>query len=330
LLEALNENLNYGKQSIVLLNRRGFHTFASCKSCGHVVTCPNCSISMTYHSANNRLMCHYCGFSIPFTQECPECHENSVHYSGFGTQRGEQELQELLPDAKILRLDTDSTMTRFAYEKKLRAFSQGEYDIIIGTQMVAKGLDFENVTLVGVLSADLALYSDDFRSSERAFDLLTQVVGRAGRGKFEGNAIIQTYTPENKIIQLAAEQDYPAFYKDEIKFRKMMLYPPFADIIVVGFVGTNEPKVRNASVDFLKMLSQLAKSAYADLPLRVLNPSPALIARISNKYRYKIIIKCRNDRRFREMLSQVLLSFSALRDYAAVTVFADCNPDIIM
>lgn len=330
LLDSLNENLNCGKQSIVLLNRRGYHTFASCKSCGHVVTCPNCSISMTYHSANNRLMCHYCGFSIPFTQECPECHENSVHYSGFGTQRGEQELQELLPDAKILRLDTDSTMTRFAYEKKLRAFSQGEYDIIIGTQMVAKGLDFENVTLVGVLSADQALYSDDFRSSERAFDLLTQVVGRAGRGKFEGNAIIQTYTPENKIIQLAAEQNYPAFYKDEIKFRKMMLYPPFADIIVVGFVGTNESKVRNASVDFLKMLSQLAKSAYADLPLRVLNPSPALIARISNKYRYKIIIKCRNDRRFREMFSQILLSFSALREYAAVTVFADCNPDIIM
>ena len=330
LLEALNENMDSKKQSIVLLNRRGYNTFASCKSCGHVITCPNCSISMTYHTANNRLMCHYCGFSVPFTQECPECHENSVHYSGFGTQRAEQELQELLPDARILRLDTDTTMTRFAYEKKLRLFSQGEYDIIIGTQMVAKGLDFENVTLVGVLSADQSLYSDDFRSSERAFDLLTQVVGRAGRGKFEGNAMIQTFTPENNIIQLAAEQNYQAFYGDEIKFRKMMLYPPFVDIIVVGFVGTNEQKVRDASIAFLGLLGKLAKSDYSDLPMRVLNPSPALIAKISNKYRYKIIVKCRNDRRFRGMLSQLLLSFSAFRDYAAVTVFADSNPDIIM
>ncbi|HEX3038413.1 MAG TPA: primosomal protein N' [Oscillospiraceae bacterium] len=330
LLEALNDNIDCRKQSIVLLNRRGYNTFASCKSCGHVITCPNCSISMTYHTANNRLMCHYCGFSVPFTQECPECHEHSVHYSGFGTQRAEQELQELLPDARILRLDTDTTMTRFAYEKKLRLFSQGEYDIIIGTQMVAKGLDFENVTLVGVLSADQSLYSDDFRSSERAFDLLTQVVGRAGRGKFEGNAMIQTFTPENAIIQLAAEQNYQAFYDNEIKFRKMMLYPPFVDIIVVGFVGANESKVRNASNTFLGLLSKLAKSDYSDLPMRVLNPSPALIAKVSNKYRYKIIIKCRNDRRFRGMLSQLLLSFSSLRDYAAVTVFADCNPDIIM
>jgi primosomal protein N' (replication factor Y) len=177
LLDALNNNLENHKQSIVLLNRRGYNTFVSCKACGQVITCPNCSISLTYHSANQRLMCHYCGYSVPFTKECPACHENKVHYSGHGTQRAEEQLQELLPGARILRLDTDSTLTRFAYEKKMGQFAEGEYDIIIGTQMVAKGLDFENVTLVGVLSADQALYGDDFRSYERAFDLLTQVLG---------------------------------------------------------------------------------------------------------------------------------------------------------
>lgn len=330
LLQALQENLQNKKQSIVLLNRRGYNTFASCKSCGNVITCPNCSISLTYHSANNRLMCHYCGYSVPFTKECPNCHENRVHYSGVGTQRAEQQLVELLPDARILRLDTDSTMSRFAYEKKLRLFSDGEYDIIVGTQMVAKGLDFENVTLVGVLSADQTLYGDDFRSYERAFDLLTQVVGRSGRGKFEGRAIIQTYTPENPIIQLAAEQNYPIFYEKEIAIRKAMLYPPFSDICMVGFVGTVESKVREASSVFLSLLSQLARSEFSEQPMRALNPSPALISKVNNKYRYKLIIKCRNSKRFREMISHLLIDFSAKRTYSGVTVFVDMNPDIIM
>ncbi len=330
LLEALGENLKNNRQSIVLLNRRGYNTFASCKACGHVVTCPNCSISLTYHSANNRLMCHYCGYSIPFTKECPECHEDKVHYAGFGTQRAEQQIQELLPEARILRLDTDSTMTRFAYEKKLRLFSQGEYDIIVGTQMVAKGLDFENVTLVGVLSADQALYGDDFRSYEHAFDLLTQVVGRSGRGKYTGRAIIQTFTPENNIIQLAAEQNYLEFYAGEIAIRKAMLYPPFSDICMIGFVGTAEDRVRKASAVFLSMLSMLAQSEYSDQPMRVLNPSPALIGKVSNKYRYKLIVKCRNSRRFREMVSRLLTQFAGNRDFLNVTVFVDMNPDTIM
>ena len=330
LFNALNENLKSHRQSIVLLNRRGYNTFVSCKACGHVVTCPNCSISLTYHSANNRLMCHYCGYSVPFTKECPECHENKVYYSGCGTQRAEQQLQELLPEARILRLDTDSTMARFAYEKKLQLFSDGEYDIIIGTQMVAKGLDFENVTLVGVLSADQALYSDDFRSYERAFDLLTQVVGRSGRGKYTGRAIIQTFTPENNIIKLAAQQNYQEFYDGEIAIRKAMLYPPFSDICVIGFVGVVESKVHKASNAFLSMLSLLAQSDYSDQPMRVLNPSPALIGKISNKYRYKLIIKCRNNRRFREMISSLLIQFASNREFSNVTVFADINPDMIM
>lgn len=330
LLQAIHDNLEQKRQSIILLNRRGYHTFVSCKACGHVVTCPHCSISMTYHAANQRLMCHYCGYSIPFTKECPECHEMSVHYSGSGTQKAEEQLQECFPEARILRMDTDSTMTRVSYEKKLHEFAQGGYDMIVGTQMVAKGLNFENVTLVGVLSADQALYSDDFRSSERAFDLLTQVVGRSGRGDLAGEAMIQTYTPENPVIRLAAMQDYLSFYRGEIQFRKAMLYPPFADIVVVGFVGTEETKTREASFAFLRILGETAAKEYPDLPMRVLSPSPAAVAKVSNKYRYKMIIKCRNEKRFRKMLSGLLITYEKMREYSTVTAFIDCNPDIIM
>ena len=330
LREALQKNLEEGKQSILLLNRRGFNTFVSCRACGHVLTCPNCSITLTYHAANQRLMCHYCGFSVPFTKECPSCHEEQVHYTGFGTQRAQQQLSELFPQARILRLDADSTMTRFAYDKKLKRFADGEYDIIVGTQMVAKGLDFENVTLVGVLSADQALYGDDFRSYERAFDLLTQVVGRSGRGRYSGRAIIQTFTPENKIIRLAAEQNYPEFYKGEIALRRAMLYPPFADLCVVGFVGADEAKVRASSVDFMQKLRQVAQKDYPEQPLRVLNPSPALIGRMNNKYRYKLLINCRNSRRLRKMISRLLIWFPTRREHAGITAFSDLNPDSIL
>ncbi|MGN1479658.1 MAG: primosomal protein N', partial [Acutalibacteraceae bacterium] len=214
LAQALQKNLDDKKQSILLMNRRGFNTFAACKSCGHVITCPYCSISMTYHHANGRLMCHYCGYSVPFTTKCPECGAEDIRYSGFGTQKIEDELTNLLPDAKILRMDADTTMSRFSHEEKLTSFANGEYDIMLGTQMVAKGLDFENVTLVGVISADSQLFNDDFRSQERTFDLITQVVGRSGRGQYKGTAIIQTINPENEVIRLAAAQDYDSFYNE--------------------------------------------------------------------------------------------------------------------
>ncbi|QNK42497.1 replication restart helicase PriA [Caproicibacter fermentans] len=330
LAESLRENLRNGMQSILLLNRRGYNTFVSCRACGHVATCPNCSISLTYHAANNRLMCHYCGYSVPFTRECPNCREEQMRYSGFGTQRAEQQLAELLPEARILRLDADSTMTRFAYDKKLKQFSEGAYDIIVGTQMVAKGLDFENVTLVGVLSADQSLYGDDFRSYERAFDLLTQVVGRSGRGKFTGRAVIQTFTPENDIIRLAADQNYAEFYRREIALRKSLLYPPFSDICVIGFVGRKEEKVRAASETFFTLLCRTAKEDYADQPLRVLSPSPALVGRVSNRYRYKLILKCRDNKRIRRMISDLLIRFSSDRSYSDVTVFPDMNPETIL
>lgn len=326
LQEALAETLEKGQQAILLLNRRGYHTFASCKSCGKVVSCPNCSISLTYHAANHRLMCHYCGYSVAASRCCPTCGQNSVRFSGAGTQRAEEQLAQRFPQARVLRLDTDSTMARFSYEKKLDAFERGEYDMIVGTQMVAKGLDFANVTLVGVLSADQSLYGDDFCCSERSFDLLTQVVGRSGRGAAAGRAIIQTFTPENRVIRLAAAQDYGTFYREEIQFRQAMLYPPFADFVLVGFVGQNEDQVCRASLFFMDLLRTLAGREYADLPLRVLDPSPALITRVSNKYRYKLLIKCRSDSRLREMLSRLLIEFSAERRFAQVTAFLDTNP----
>lgn len=326
LLENIEENLNTAKQSILLLNRRGYNSYVTCNSCREPLTCPNCSISLTYHSANNRLMCHYCGYSVPYMTKCPTCGSHSLRLSGTGTQRAEVEIAEIFPQARILRMDTDTTMTRSSHEKKLTAFANGEYDILVGTQMVAKGLDFPNVTLVGVLNADHMLYLDDYRSFENTFSLLTQVVGRSGRGRDKGRAIIQTFTPENPIIALAARQDYDAFYAAEIAIRKAMLYPPFASICLVGFVGENAKLTEGAAFAFTKMMTEMLQTDYTDIPLRVLGPSQAAVFKVSNKYRFKLILKCRNDSRFREMLGRMLVQFSAVREYGGVTVYADMDP----
>ena len=330
LLEAIEDNLEQGHQSILLLNRRGHNTFIACRECNEVVSCPNCSISMTFHSANNRLMCHYCGHSIIAPKECPSCGSTKLRYSGAGTQRAQQELQELFPDARILRLDTDSTMQRFAYEKKLGAFRDGEYDIMLGTQMVAKGLDFPNVTLVGVLSADGMMHGDDFRSYERTFSLLTQVVGRSGRGGLEGRAVIQTFEPQNPIIELAAAQNYDEFFRTEIALRKAMLYPPFADIGVVAFIGEDRQLTREAADYFSERLKTLAENQFSELPLRVMGPAPAAVAKVGGKYRYRMIIKFKNSRRFREMMSQLLTDFGNSRRFSSVTAYADIDPDNII
>ncbi|WP_099204330.1 replication restart helicase PriA [Scatolibacter rhodanostii] len=323
---CLQENFDKHKQSIILLNRRGYHTFIACKECGEVASCPHCSISLTYHAANGRLMCHYCGYSVKFKDICPSCGSEYVQFRGSGTQKAEEELAKCLPDAKILRIDTDSTAGKYSLENKLDEFRKGDYDVMVGTQMVAKGLDFENVTLVGVLSADLMLFSDDFRSNEQTFDLLTQVVGRAGRRSSKGEALIQTYYPENEYLALAAQQDYEGFYEAEIAFRKALLYPPFVDICVTGFTGINEKRVRQAAQRFLQTLSELAKEQYPSLPLRVLQPAPAAVAKVSEKYRYKILIKCKNTVKFREMMTNLLKNFALDKKNTGVTVYAATNP----
>lgn len=330
LLQSLQDNIADGKQSILLLNRRGYNTFVACRHCKEVVSCPNCSISLTYHSANNRLMCHYCGYSTTMTDVCPSCGEHGLRFSGTGTQKAEETLTALLPDARILRLDADATLRKNSHQRLLGAFKNGEYDILIGTQMVAKGLDFPNVTLVGVLSADHLLYSDDYRSFERSFSLLTQVVGRAGRGECPGRAVIQTFTPDSHVISLSTMQNYDAFYKTEIAMRRGLLYPPFSDICMIGFVGTDELKTANAAKECTKLLCEIAAENYSGLPLRVLGPTAASVKKISNKFRYKTVLKYKNSKGFRAMISRLLIDFSKISRYSSVTVYVDVDPEAIL
>ena len=326
LLEALRENLSAQKQSILLINRRGYHSFVLCQSCKEVLSCPSCSISLTYHAANHRLMCHYCGYSRPFSDTCARCGAPNLRCSGYGTQRVEAELREALPEARVLRMDMDTTAGRFAHETKLEQFRRREFDILLGTQMVAKGLDFEQVTLVGVVSADQQLYNDDFRSLERSFSLLTQVVGRAGRGQYPGKAIIQTMNPENPILRFAERQDYAAFYETEIKIRKLMIYPPYCDICVLGFACEEEPRAKAASKATLQLLSARNAERYPDVKMIILGPMAARIAKIGNRFRYRLIIKAKNTKRFRAMLSELLVSLDSQPAFSGVAIYADINP----
>ena len=323
---AIGETLEEGHQAILLLNRRGHDTFVSCPDCGSTATCPNCSISLTYHSANNRLMCHYCGYSIPNSQKCPECGGEHMKFLGMGTQKAQEELQMLFPNARVLRLDADSTMSRDSYASYLKDFADGKYDLLLGTQMVAKGLNFPNVTLVGVLGADNAMFSEDFRSFERTFSLLTQVVGRAGRGETPGTAVIQTVNPESNIIELAENQDYDGFYEEEILNRKLMIYPPYCDICVVSTRSVIRETAEQAIREIFIEIKRLLSDEYKDVKIIILGPAPASVVRVNNRYRYRMIIKCKNNAKFRKMLRQAT-EIKLPRD-AAYTV--DINPETII
>ena len=327
LAEELRSNFENKKQSILLLNRRGYNTFASCTECGTVMTCPNCSISLTYHIKNGRLMCHYCGYSVPFTHKCPKCKTESVKFLGSGTQRLEEELKMIIPDAKILRMDTDTTSSRYSYEEKFKSFANGEYDVLVGTQVVAKGLDFPNVTLVGVLSVDQMLYNDDYKSGERAFDLITQVVGRSGRRDIPGKAFIQTAFPDSEIVDLAKKQDYASFYNIELPIRREMVYPPFCNLCAIGFSCENDIICANAANEFLKLLKSTHGKDYSDLDLIVLGPVTPRISKIGRKFRYRIIIKCRNSKNFRDMISALLKAFAKNKQYEKVSVYAEMDPE---
>ncbi len=325
LYSALEETLQQGKQAILLLNRRGHNTYISCPECGNVATCPHCSISLTYHSANNRLMCHYCGYSLPAGNKCPNCGGEHIKFSGAGTQKAEEELKTLFPNAKVLRLDADSTATRDSYSKYLTRFSEGEYDILLGTQMVAKGLDFPNVTLVGVMSADNSMYSDDYRSFERTFSLLTQVIGRAGRGDVAGRAIIQTANPESNLIELAKAQDYDSFYEEEILNRKLMIYPPYCDICVVSTKSVSRENAQRHITEICNKIKELLSGDFKAVKLTVLGPAPAAVPRVNNRYRYRMIIKCKNNKDFRNMLRAAL----AVKASGDSTASVDFNPENI-
>lgn len=329
LAEKIRSNFNDKKQSILLLNRRGYNTYAHCSECGTVLTCPNCSISLTYHIKNSRLMCHYCGYSVPFSKKCTTCNNESVEFTGTGTQKLEEELKLIVPEARILRMDTDTTGSRFSFEKNFKSFGNGEYDILVGTQMVAKGLDFPNVTLVGVLSIDRMLFNDDYKSGERAFDLITQVVGRSGRGSIPGTAYIQTAFPESEIICLARDQDFESFYDIEISIRKNMVYPPYCALCVIGFASQKEISVNKAAFDFLNKLKELHSSAYSDVKLIVLGPVAPRVSKIGGKFRNRIIIKCENTKRFQNMIEE-LLKCNSIDKNNDVTIYADINPESII
>lgn len=326
LQRLIEENLNSKKQTILLINRRGYNTFIACNSCGHVITCPNCSISLTYHSYNNRLMCHYCGYSKPLDNVCPECGKNSIRYSGYGTQKIEDELSRFFPQASVLRMDADTTSTKFSHQKLFDAFSRGDYDILIGTQMVAKGLDFPNVTLVGVVNADNSLYDESYLANERSFDLITQVVGRSGRRDVAGKAVIQTINPNNEVIEYASKQDYKSFYENEIALRKLLTYPPFCDIYFVSFVCEDENKAALCAKAFFKNLVELNKTEFSSEKLIVLGPSPSKITKLKNNYRYGLTLKCKNSKSVRKMLNDILKNISKIKEYKGVSVSVDLNP----
>lgn len=329
LSEELDRNLKRKEQSIILLNRRGYNTFVVCKKCSNVVTCPYCSISMTYHFVNNRLMCHYCGYSTQMVEKCSVCGSENIRYSGVGTQKIEEDIQHLLPKARTLRIDADTTSSRRAFEEKFESFEKGEYDIMIGTQMVAKGLDFPNVTLVGVIAADRQLYDDDYRSTERTFSLLTQVIGRCGRGDKKGRAVIQTYLPDNETIMFAEKQDYDSFFDFEINLRKMLIYPPYCDLCTVYFVGNDETKTKAASYAYFSLLKESLENN-KNIKTIVLGPAPLKIVKVGNKYRYRLILKCRNSKEFRKMISDILMEFGKNKLFSDISAYADMNPENLL
>lgn len=323
LRQELEKNLAAGEQSILFLNRRGSSRMLLCGECGYVPQCPRCSTAMTYHSANGRLMCHYCGHSEPAADTCPECGGWMKHV-GAGTQKVEEELRELFPEAGILRMDADTTAG--GHEEILQTFERERVPILLGTQMVAKGLDFENVTLVGVLSADISLYVDNYRAAERTFSLLTQVVGRAGRGGKTGRAVIQTYTPGNDVIRCAARQDYDAFYESEIRMRRLRRYPPFADLFTVTISGTEEGRVLRAAVSVRETLRQLCRrpELAAGEP-EVLGPAPAPVVKVNNRFRYRCTLVGKNDKATREMLAWLQKDFAKDSANRGMNLFVDHN-----
>ena len=322
----LEENLRRGEQSILLLNRRGSSRMLLCGECGHVPECPRCSVPLTYHSANGRLMCHYCGHSERSEEQCPACGGRMKHV-GTGTQKAEEELKTLFPNTGILRMDADTVAVKGGHEKILQTFAKRRVPILLGTQMVAKGLNFENVTLVGVLAADLSLYVDNYCAAERTFSLLTQVIGRAGRGGKSGRAVIQTYTPENEVLLCAADQDYGRFYRSEIRMRKLHGYPPFSDLFSLVISGMDESHVLRASAALRDgMRIALGKNGiYKGESIQVIGPAPAPVAKVNNRYRYHVYLIARNDKTVRGFIEYYIKAFSGSSENRGLNIFVNCN-----
>jgi len=325
LADELKETVEGGNQAILFLNRRGYHSHLHCRECGYVLTCPHCSISLTYHysEAGGYLLCHSCGYREGVRRTCPECGSERISHLGIGTQKIEGELGSFLENAKITRMDADTTAGKQAYDAILGDFREHRSDILLGTQMVTKGHDFPLVTLVGVLLADTSLYMGDFRASEQTFSLLTQVIGRAGRSKSGGKAIIQTMSPNNDVIKLACRQDYDSFYEREIKLRKSLSFPPFCDIVQLTLTSENEEKLKASSEKLLSESVGLADREYKTQPMMIFGPFEAQTYKVSGKYRMRMVVKCRLNRDTREYFSRLLCMFATERD---VSLSIDFNP----
>ena len=322
LQEALRETMDQGRQSILFLNRRGAGQYRICVQCGAVPTCPRCSVSLTYHAANHRLLCHYCGYSEPVQDRCPQC-GGMVKTMGVGTQRIEAELRTLFPDREILRMDADTVSATNTHEDILSRFEREKIPILVGTQMVTKGLNFENVTLVGVIDADLSLYVNHFRAAETTFSLLTQVVGRAGRGQYQGRALIQTMSPQHRVIELAARQDYDAFFSMELSLRQLQGLPPFRDLFTVTFLSRIEGWAVSGAARFRAMV--LRQSPGWGTALTVLGPSPAPVVKVNNTFRYRLVLQTSGSRPLRRHLAAVLKAFLQDRANRGVTAYVDIN-----
>jgi len=329
LRQKLKETVERGEQAVLFLNRRGYNTTVSCRSCGNTLLCPHCSVSMSYHAPRGDhergfLFCHWCGTKMSLPHSCPACGSEHLSRMGFGTQRIEKELSELLPDARILRMDADSTSGKNSSRELLDSFRRGEADILLGTQMVTKGHDFPNVTLVGVLLADMSLYMDDYHANERTFAMLTQVIGRAGRSEKDGVAIIQTNNPDNDTIKLACKQDYESFYKSEIRLRKLLTFPPYCDIAVMTVVSTDEKQVMLTAAKLSAEIKKLLDDFYSDVPLEVFGPFEAPVYKVEEKYRMRMVIKCKLNKRSRKLFDELMQKFGKEGNRTAVTV--DFNP----
>ena len=318
----IEQNLKQHRQTILFLNRRGFSTFIMCRECGYTVKCKNCNISMTYHKTENKLKCHYCGYEENVVTVCPECHSTKIRYFGTGTQKLEQEINKLFPEASTIRMDIDTVTKKNSHEEILNKFKNENIDILIGTQMVVKGHHFPNVTLVGVIAADSSLNIDDYRANERTFQILTQVAGRAGREQLDGKVIIQTYNPDNFSIICAQKQDYKMFYNTEIALREQLKYPPFCDIILIGFNSLNEKEIIEASTRVYNYL----KARLGEQEFYVLKPMPSPIDKIQNRFRWRIIIKGNMTESANSVINTCLKKFYD-SNYKNTRISVDVNPN---
>ena len=328
LYSRLSETLNKKEQAILFINQRGYNRFLSCPLCGHVLTCNHCSVSYTYHTSNygkGYLYCHYCGTKELTPSKCPQCGNEVLRHIGYGTQMVQNELQKLFPQAKIMRMDADTTGTKFSYDNLLSSFREGESDILIGTQMVTKGHDFPNVTLVGVINADSSLYLNDYKANERTFGLLTQVIGRAGRADKVGCALIQTSNPDHPVLNMSSEQDYEKMYENEIALRSSLVFPPYCDMVLFTFSSQSENELMTVSGSFVQSFKRLNSEKYPDISTVVFGPMESPIYKVNGIYRMRVVIKCRFNAPTRRLVSE---AYSEISKSAGkrVLVSADVNP----